>query len=199
MTTRPLHLTRASAEEHAALAGAFAPALLESAGTEHEPIARPGELPEPARALLGGKASVVPLRPRAASGGTRHALVPASGEPAWSPADPGGVLGCFDDRGVAALVASVLPAAATENPFVVGDRERGRGHPVFHDGLLLGHVTHPDAELPARLHLAYTYAANLEALAHLLEGLGARALVFLGRVLARRLEERRGAGERPGG
>jgi hypothetical protein len=103
----------------------------------------------------------------------------------------GDTLARFDDRAVARLVASVLPAAAVENPFEVGDRERGRGHPVFHDGLLLGHVVQPDAELPARLHLAYTYAVNLEALAHLLEGLDARALVFLGRVLARRLEEGR--------
>lgn len=201
-----LRLTRASAEERTELAGAFASALLDDSGREpprHPPLPRPGELPEEARAGAAGPASVRPLRPRDPSrGGVRHLVLPScpdrSGRSARSaragrPRE-GDALGCFHDRSVASLVASVLPAAAVPNPFEVGDRERGRGHPVFHDGLLLGHVTDPDAELPARLHLAYTYAANLEALAHLLEGLDVRALVFLGRVLARRLE----AG-RPGG
>jgi hypothetical protein len=198
-----LSLAHASAEERTELAGAFASALLDDPGAEssrHPPLPRPGELPEEVRAGVAGPTSVRPLRPRDRSrGGVRHLVLPtrpdqsARSARAGRPRE-GDALGGFHDRAVASLVASVLPAAATENPFEVGDREHGRGHAVFHDGLLLGHVADPDAELPARLHLAYTYAANLEALAHLLEGLDIRALVFLGRVLARRLK----AAERDG-
>ena len=115
-----------------------------------------------------------------------HALRPA---PSGRSDEP---LGRFEDRSVAHLMASVLPAGAYPNPFVVGDREPGAGYPVFQDGLVLGHVEHPDTELPARLHLAYTYATHLESLAHLLEALGDRALIFLGRLLARRRAEERG-------
>lgn len=183
MPNRSKPFVQASAEEREELADTFTPALREPA----DPELRPGRMPEPVRSLLGGRSTVRrsptrrgpvftvvgPDRPKEEESGDR-------------------VLGRFDDPAVARVVASVMPAGAVANPFLVGDHEPRRGHPVFHDGLLLGHVTHPDRELAARLHLAYTYATNLESLAHLLEGLDTRALVFLGRMLERRALHRSG-------
>lgn len=181
MTNRSKPFVPASAEERDELADAFTPALREPADRER----RPGEMPEAVRSLLGGRATV---RRSAARRGPVYTIA----KPGRRKEEAGdGALGRFTDPAVARVVASVLPAGGLENPFLVGDHETGRGHPVFHDGLLLGHVTHPDRELAARLHLAYTYATNLESLAHLLEGLDVRALVFLGRMLERRLEEER--------
>ncbi len=182
MTIHSKSLVQASAEEREDLADAFTPALREP----HDPERPPGTLPEPVQALLAGRSTVRRCDTRR---GPVHTVV-GPVRPEEGPDEP--VLGRFEDRAVARVVASVLPAGAEKNPFLVGDHERRRGHPVFHDGLLLGHVSHPDGELAARLHLAYTYAANLESLAHLLEGLDARALVFLGRVLERRLEAAKG-------
>lgn len=182
MTTHSKSLVRASAEEREELADAFTPALREPSDPERPP----GTLPESMQALLAGRSTV---RRSASRRGPVHTIV-GPDRPEEEPGDR--ILGRFADGAVARVVASVLPAGAEKNPFLVGDHEPRRGHPLFHDGLLLGHVTHPDAELAARLHLAYTYATNLETLAHLLEGLDARALVFLGRVLERRLDEERG-------
>lgn len=183
MTNRSKPFAEASSEEREELADTFTPALERA-----DPGLRPGAMPEAVRSLLGGRSTVRRSQTR------RGPVFTVMGPERPEEEGPGDrVLGCFDDPAVARVVASVLPAGAVENPFLVGDHEPRRGHPVFHDGLLLGHVTHPDRELAARLHLAYTYATTLESLAHLLEGLDTRALVFLGRMLERRLEEERGA------
>lgn len=182
MANRSKPFVEASTEEREELADTFTPALRERV----DPELRPGRMPEAVRSLLGGRSTV--RRSPTRRGPVFTVMGPDR------PEEEGlgdRVLGCFDDPAVARVVASVLPAGAVENPFLVGDHEPRRGYPVFHDGLLLGHLTHPDRELAARLHLAYTYATNLESLAHLLEGLDTRALVFLGRMLERRLEEER--------
>lgn len=184
MTKRPDPLAPASAAEREELANAFAPAFLEEA----EPLDDP---PAAVRALFSGPTSIQPVESRE---GILYAVVQRGEEAVLDEAGVEGsdaILGLFTDRATAGLAASVLPATATDDPFTVGDRQKRRGFPVHQNGLFLGHITHREPAFPARLHVAHTYAANLEALAHLVESLGARALVFLGRILARRLEESR--------
>lgn len=105
-------------------------------------------------------------------------------------AQGGGACAACLDRATALRLASVLPALASPNPFHVGRHEKRRGYTLHRDRRFLAHLTRNDPELAIHLHVAHTYATNLDALALLLESIGYEALVLLGRLVARRVEHR---------
>lgn len=135
-----------------------------------------------AQALLAGPGEVAPVeRPN----GTLWAVT-RKGD---GLAEGGGACAACLDRATALRLASILPALATPNPFHVGRHEKRRGYTLHRDRRFLAHLTRQDPDLASHLHVAHTYATNLDALALLLESIGYEALVLLGRLVARRVEQ----------
>jgi hypothetical protein len=141
-----------------------------------------GEPDTAAQALLAGPGDVEPIeRPT----GTLWAVT-RKGD---GLAEGGRACAACLDRATALRLASILPALGTPNPFHVGRHEKRRGYTLHRDRHFLAHLTHGDPALATHLHVAHTYATNLDALALLLESIGYEALVLLGRLVARRIEQ----------
>jgi hypothetical protein len=139
------------------------------------------------QALLAGPGEVEPVeRPS----GTRWAVT-RRGD---GLAEGGGACAACLERATALRLASILPALGTPNPFHVGRHEKRRGYALHRDRRFLAHLTHGELALAAHLHVAYSYATNLDALALLLESIGCEALVLLGRLIARRIERAQATG-----
>jgi hypothetical protein len=141
-----------------------------------------GEPDTTAQALLTGPGEVEPIERPA---GTLWAVA-RRGD---GLAEGGRACAACLDRATGLRLASVLPALGTPNPFHIGQHEKRRGYTLHRDRDFLAHLTHADPGLATHLHVAHTYATNLDALALLLESIGHEALVLLGRLIGRRIEE----------
>jgi len=146
-----------------------------------------GEPDTTAQAVLAGPGEVEPIERPA---GTLWAVT-RRGD---GLAEGGRACAACLDRATALRLASILPALGTPNPFHVGRHEKRRGYTLHRDRRFLAHLTHGDPNLAAHLHVAHTYATNLDALALLLESIGYEALVLLGRLISRRIEQSRAIG-----
>jgi hypothetical protein len=104
----------------------------------------------------------------------------------------GRAVATFRRRSDALLAAAVLPAVAAPTPYRLKDKPKRLGYPLHDHDRHVGHVQRLEPERRAavlsHLHLARYLAAHPDALALLLEAVGAEALPVLGRALGRRVE-----------
>lgn len=99
----------------------------------------------------------------------------------------GRAVAVFRHRADALLVAATLPALASPNRLVLGERGRRLGFPV-HDGqACIGHLARPEPAVLEMLRASRVLVGFPEHLALAVSSLGAEELAILGRAIQRRL------------